>query len=70
MVRDAIWTDFNNDNQIDIIVVGEWMKPTFLQNSNGVFKDRTIDYGKRNYMDYGGLLSPLILIRMAIMIIF
>lgn len=46
MVRDAIWTDFNNDNQIDIIVVGEWMKPTFLQNTNGGFKDRTKDYLK------------------------
>ncbi len=44
MIRDAIWTDFNNDNQIDIIVVGEWMHPTFLKNVNSSFEDVTNEY--------------------------
>jgi len=30
MVIDAVFSDFNNDGATDLIVVGEWMKPTFL----------------------------------------
>ena len=39
MVTDVVTTDFNMDGQIDLIVVGEWMHPTFLQNNKGDFKD-------------------------------
>ncbi|WP_291868998.1 VCBS repeat-containing protein [Maribacter sp.] len=35
MVTDAIWTDFDNDNQTDLIVVGEWMEITFFKNEKG-----------------------------------
>jgi hypothetical protein len=48
MVTDAIITDFNNDGQTDIIAVGEWMSPTFLQNFNGNFKDVTSNFVKDN----------------------
>ncbi len=34
MVTDAIWTDFNGDNKTDLIVIGEWMAPTFFKNEN------------------------------------
>ena len=44
MVTDALWTDFNHDDQPDLIVVGEWMTPRFLKNDNGTFKDVTSDY--------------------------
>ena len=44
MVTDAIITDFNNDKQPDIIAVGEWMSPVFLQNTNGQLKDVTNQY--------------------------
>ncbi len=46
MVTDAITTDFNADGQIDLIVVGEWMEPTFLQNENGNFN--TVSHLKEN----------------------
>lgn len=35
MVTDALWTDFNNDNNTDLIVIGEWMQPKFFKNENG-----------------------------------
>ncbi|WP_338647214.1 VCBS repeat-containing protein [Flavobacterium sp. KS-LB2] len=41
MVTDAIFSDFNKDGKIDLIVVGEWMKPTFFANKNGKFTDVT-----------------------------
>lgn len=38
MVTDAHWSDLNNDNQLDIIMVGDWMPVTFLLQKNGVFQ--------------------------------
>jgi len=35
MVTDALWTDFDSDNQTDLIVVGEWMEISFFKNENG-----------------------------------
>jgi len=32
MITDAIWDDFNGDGTPDLIIVGEWMAPVFLEN--------------------------------------
>ncbi|MFO7823816.1 MAG: VCBS repeat-containing protein [Cyclobacterium sp.] len=41
MVTDAVWTDFDEDGWVDLIVVGEWMMPRFFQNQSGILKDIT-----------------------------
>ncbi len=35
MITDALWTDFNNDQQTDLILVGEWTDLLFYENKNG-----------------------------------
>ncbi|MEZ4809479.1 MAG: VCBS repeat-containing protein [Allomuricauda sp.] len=39
MVTDAIWSDFDNDGTKDLILVGEWMSPKFLNYRNGSFTE-------------------------------
>lgn len=35
LVCDALWTDFDNDGWVDLLLAGEWMPLTFLKNNKG-----------------------------------
>lgn len=45
MICDALFSDFDNDGQVDLILAGEWMPVTFLKNVNGKFKNVTGNTG-------------------------
>ncbi len=35
MVTDAVWSDYDNDKDLDLILIGEWMAITVFNNENG-----------------------------------
>ena len=45
MITDAIWADIDRDNDLDLLVVGEYMPIKVFINNNGKFKDQTIPAG-------------------------
>ena len=48
MVTAALWTDFDNDGQTDLLVAGEWMPVTFYKNEQGRFTNVTEELGLKN----------------------
>ncbi len=45
MVTDALWTDYDQDGLLDLIVTGEWMPLTVLKNEGGTFRNVTTETG-------------------------
>ncbi|HLG38924.1 MAG TPA: FG-GAP-like repeat-containing protein, partial [Chitinophagaceae bacterium] len=41
MITSAVWTDFDNDKQPDLVVAGEWMPVRFFKNGNGSLNEVT-----------------------------
>lgn len=48
LVCDALFTDFDDDKETDLIVIGEWMPVVFLKNIHGKFTNVTEGTGIRN----------------------
>ncbi|MEY3689917.1 MAG: hypothetical protein RIT37_1479 [Bacteroidota bacterium] len=47
MIKSAIWTDYDNDNDLDIIAVGDWMGIKVWRNNSGTFSE----VGKESGLD-------------------
>ena len=45
MVSRAVWVDYDADQKLDLIVVGEWMPVRVFRQANGRFVDRTEQVG-------------------------
>lgn len=45
MITDALWVDYDQDNDEDLIVVGEWMPITIFQNQNRQLKNTSQQAG-------------------------
>jgi hypothetical protein len=48
MVTDAKWVDIDGDNQMELVVVGEWMAPHIFKLGNGQFKEITSNLNELN----------------------
>jgi hypothetical protein len=41
MITDARWFDYDRDDDLDLIIVGDWMPITLFKNENGIFSSAT-----------------------------
>ncbi len=49
LVTGAVFSDFDNDGDLDLLVSREWDSLVLLENNNGTFKDVTAQYGLNVY---------------------
>lgn len=52
MVCDALWTDYDNNGSMDLLLAGEWMPLTVLKNTEGSFTNATAGSGLEDKMGW------------------
>lgn len=57
MISDALWSDFDNDGRLDLILAGEWMPLTFLKNQGAKFENVTSATGISDKVGWWNSLS-------------
>lgn len=58
LVCDAVWADYNKDGWQDLIVAGEWMPITFLENNRGKLVNATANTGIANNTGWWNCITP------------
>lgn len=59
MVTDALWQDFNEDGNLDLILAGEWMPITLLENTGSSFINATQELGMDNTVGWWNSLAAV-----------
>ena len=57
MVTDGVWTDYDVDGDLDLLVIGEWMEPTIIENKKGKFTQKKLELSIDNAVGWWYSLS-------------
>ncbi|TKK70211.1 RNA-binding protein [Ilyomonas limi] len=57
MITDALWSDFDNDGKVDLVLTGEWMPITFLKNTGSSFADVSTSTGILDHFGWWNSLA-------------
>jgi enediyne biosynthesis protein E4 len=52
MIRDAKWVDIDGDKDLDLVMCGDWMAVTVLQNNKGKFTETTNQLGLADFKGF------------------
>jgi hypothetical protein len=58
LVCDALWTDYDNDGNTDLILVGEWMSLRVLRKDGNKLKDQSTLTGVENLKGWWSSIGP------------
>ncbi len=58
LISDALWTDYDNDGWVDLLLAGEWMPLTILKNKSGTF-DQILQIGDDKAIGWWNSLASL-----------
>ena len=58
MITDAVWVDYDADQDSDLIVVGEWMKITVFENIDGKLKENINSIGLDSTEGWWNTIHP------------